>query len=168
MSILFTTILTVGLLSGWFGHLRSDTFEERFIVWSCISTGLIFGIFAELLVATWRLEPRRISRWKGSLRHIATNWALALGVGVIVMILLALPLLDSVNFVQLAVSVLVLQLVAVCALASVISARRNGHSPTPSVLLRGFGNFALLNVISMVAGVVAGSLYIIVLHRFIR
>ena len=159
MSILLAAFLTVGLMAGWLDD-RLDASSQRFMVWSCILTSLTFGVLAELLFAAWRLELPRVRRWKRSLRYIATNWVLALGVGAVVLVLLALPLLDSLKFVELVVSVVVLEFLAVCSLASVLTAGREGHSLTRSVFLRGFGHFALLNAISMVVGVVAGRLYL--------
>lgn len=103
---------------------------------------------------------RGVSRWKRSLRHIATNWYLAIGVSAIILALLALQILDSVRFMYVVVVVVGFELLAVCSLASIISARRDGHSTTRSIFLRGVGNYALLNVVSMVVGVVAGRLYL--------
>ena len=164
MSILFTLFLAVGLLADWFDVLWTHTFKANFQFLSCILISLLFGFFSELLVAAWRLPLPRVSRWKRSLRHIAINWYLALSVSAIVLLLLAMPILDSAWFLGVVVCVVVLELVAVCSLASLISAKREGHSPTRSIFLRGFGNFALLNLISMVVGVGGGRLYLIIFY----
>ena len=160
MSILFTLFLAVGLLADWFDDLWTDPFTANIRFLSCILMSLVLGFFSELLVAAWRFPLPRVSRWKKSLRHIALNWYLALGASAIVLVLLAMPILDSVRFLGVVACVVVVEFIAVCSLASVISARKAGQPRTRSIFVRGFGNFALLNLVSMVFGVGGGWLYL--------
>jgi predicted DNA repair protein MutK len=160
MSILFTIFVAVGLLLGWIRDLSSQAFARQFLVWSCVLTSLVFGFFAELLVARWRFDEPGKHRWRRLFGHIATNWLLALSVSAIALALLALPVFDSMRVVAVVVSVIVIEFVVVCSIASVINARRQGLPRTRSAFLRGFGNYALLNAVSMVLGVAAGRLYL--------
>lgn len=158
MAILFVIFLALGLILGW---VRDLSFT---LVWSCILTSLVFGALAELVVARWRFKALGSHAWRGALKHIATNWLLAFGVGAIVLALLALPVLNTAKtFLALGV-VVALEFVAVCSIAAVISARRQNQSPTRMPFLRGFGNYALLNLVSMVVGVIAGRLYLNVFY----
>jgi hypothetical protein len=160
MSILFAIFVGVGLLLGWSRDLLSQDFARQFLVWSCVLVSVLFGFFAELLVARWRFDGADKRRWRSALGHIATNGLLALSVGAIALPLLALPVFDSMRVVRLVVSVILVEFVVVCSVASVFNARRQGHPRTRASFLRGFGNYALLNIASMVVGVAAGRLYL--------
>jgi hypothetical protein len=164
MSILFTAFLAFGLLLGWIHDLWSESISYQFMVWSCILTSLVFGFSAELLVAAWRFKLPRVSRTRKAFLHIATNFVLAVGISLVVLVLLALPVLDSTRFAVLVVSVVLFEFLAVCTLASFIIARREHQSPIRSVFLKAFSNYALLNIASMVVGLAAGRLYLIIFY----
>jgi hypothetical protein len=160
MSILLTNLVIIGLLLGWDRGFSSLPSSEQRMFWSCGATSVVFGFLAELSVARWRLGGLREHRWRRLLGHIVTNWLAALGVSAIALALLALPIFDSMRFLGLVVSVIVIEFVVVCSIASIIHARRQGRPRTRAAFLRSFGNYALLNIVSMVVGVVAGRLYL--------
>jgi hypothetical protein len=164
MSILFSVLVAIGLLLGWSRDLSSQAFARQFLVWGCVLASLMCSFVAELLVARWRFDVSDEHRWKSALGPIATNWVAAIGVSAMVSALLALPVLDSVRVAGLVVSVVVIELVVVCSIATVITARKRKQPRTRAVFLRGFGNYALLNIISMVVGVAAGRLYLNVFY----
>lgn len=158
MAILFAIFLALGLILGW---MRDSSFAP---VWSCIVINSAKAPKTKLVVARWRFKAIGSHAWRGAGQHIATNWLLALGVGAIALALLALPVLDSAKTFEALGLVIVFEFVAVCSFAAVISARRQGESPTRMLFLRDFGNYALLDVVSMVVGVLAGRLYLNVIY----
>ena len=159
MSILFTIFVALNLLLGWSHILLSQPFAQQFLVWSCVLTSVVFGFLAECLVAHWRFKgPGK--NWRGPLTHVATNWLLALTVSLVAFSVLALPIFDSVKTGGLIASVLAIEFLAVCSMAAFISARRQGQPTNRAGFLRGFGNYALLNIVSMAVGVGAGRLYL--------
>ena len=164
MSILFTVLVAVGLLLGWNRDLSSRAFAQQFMVWGCVLASLVFGFSAEVVVARWRFGAPGKRSWRGLFGSIATNWLSALGVSAIALALLALPVFDSMRVVGLLVSVIVIEFVAVCSIAPVMHAHRQGQPMTRAAFLRGFGNYALLNAVSMVVGVAAGRLYLNVFY----
>ena len=91
MSILFTVFIAVGLLLGWSRDLSLQVFARQFLVWSCVLTSLVFGLFAEFLVAHWRFDGPRSVDERSLLGHIVTNWLLALGVSALALATLAMP-----------------------------------------------------------------------------
>jgi hypothetical protein len=163
MSILFTTFVAVGLILGWFRDLSSEVFGQVFMFWSCILTSLVFGLFVELLVSRWRFKVSGLRGWRAGLQHVAVNWLVAFGVGTIALALLASHLFDASRSTAAVIVVIVIEFVVVCSVAALIDSRRLDQ-PGWTPLFRGFGNYALMNTVSMLVGVSAGRMYLNVFY----
>jgi hypothetical protein len=164
MAILFSTAVAIGLVLGWVQDLMSQPVAQQLLVGRCVLASLSIGFVADLLVARWRLAVPGGRWWNCALGIVTINWLSALGVSAVAAVMLVLPAFDSVRTGVLIASVIVVESVAVCSIASVIRARRLGRRATRVELLRGFANFALLNAVSMAIGVAAGRLYLNVFY----
>jgi hypothetical protein len=164
MLILLTLFLAVGLNAGWINSLLDDSLGAQIMVLGCILVSLVFGLAAELLVGAARFDLSGGRPVRGLLRRIGTSWALAVCIGAVAVALLGSRAFDSIRVVPLLVSAVVLDLVVVCGIACVIEARARRAARRQSVSLRDFGNYALVNVTSMVVGVTAGRVYLYIVY----
>lgn len=164
MAILFSTAVAMGFVLGWVQDLMSQPAARQLLVGRCVLASLSIGFVAEMLVARWRFSVPGGWWWSRALGIVTINWLSALGVSAVAAVMLVLPAFDSVRTAVLIASVIVVEWVAVCSIASLIRARKLGRRATRGELLRDFADFALLNGVSMAVGVAAGRLFLNVFY----
>lgn len=158
MAILLTLFIVVGLPAGWFDNFWTEPPGFHVMVWGCILTATVAGVGVEWLVARAG-APRRQSD-DMALRRVGAVWALATAVSAVLFVLLLTPLFDPLGVIPLVVLLVIVEAAGVTVAAAALESRETGRF----VRLNLVGRFAVLNIASMIAGVVAGRLFLFIFY----